>query len=601
MLGGRDIESQINGASAAPMDRHVEFATQLSHLVDLYVHHADDRAAERTVLRAARAAAKHGAVELTLAEHALHAGTHTLGDDIPHVPMLRDLLVALGITRLDVAHQAKQAEIKAIGHLLADVVTGKTAAGAFAAVLAARKWAAIEVTFGAATPVAVAEEASTVVATVVAEPAVAEPAVAEPEAVEPAVAEPEAAEPAVVEPAIADVEVAEVEVAEVEVADGVVAESPVAEAGRPGEAAAPFVESGPLATHVPAAVERLSEARHRELFERLITSSEPATLRRLLEPIQLAIEQSLREGRVPESLQLLLAMFACEALCTDLDMRRNFVIIVRRLTKPTVLRAFAMLYADQRQFSAEVEQLLVRFGEDGAEAVADRASCAPNAETSLLYTALLKRLPGGRDALVAMLDDQRPHVVERAIGFIVQMRLPDAERVLGEEIGHADPRVRQAAARGLAAFPGSAFAADALLRAVADDVPEVRLTAAVALQSRRESRLAAPIAQRLDVEQELDVQLALIAALGRLAAPEGVHKLIALAMPDQRMLRRRDILMLRLAAIEALGEARTPQSMLALQKLLEDREQEVREAAARLFTRARRQTSTGSIAAVSEP
>ena len=80
-----------------------------------------------------------------------------------------------------------------------------------------------------------------------------------------------------------------------------------------------------------------------------------------------------------------------------------------------------------------------------------------------------------------------------------------------------------------------------------------------------------------------------------------MHKLIALAIPDQRMLRRRDILVLRLGAIEALGEARTPQSMLALQKLLEDRESDVRESAARLFTRARRQTSTGSIGAVSEP
>ena len=587
MLGGRDIESQINGASAAPMDRHVEFATQLSHLVDLYAHHADDRAAERTVLRAARAAAKHGAIELSVAERALHAGNRTLGDDIPHVPKLRDLLVALDITRLDVAHQTKQAEIKAIGHLLADVATGKTAAGAFATALAARKWAEIELTFGIATQAAAAEEESTVVAELT--------------AAEPAAMEPAAVEPAAVEPAVADVAAAEPTKTEVEVAEVEVAESPIAGTKGPDEATASLVASGPLAAHVPAAVEQLSEARHRELFERLITSSEPATLRRLLEPVQLAIEQSLREGRVPESLQLLSAMFACEGLCTDPDMRRNFVIIVRRLTRPTVLRAFAMLYADQTQFSAQVEQLLVRFGEDGAEAVADRALCAPSAAAASLYTTLLKKLPGGRDAVVAMLDDQRTHVVERAIGFVVEMRLPDAERVLGEEIGHADPRVRQAAARGLAAFPGSAFSADALLRAIADDAPEVRLTAAVALQARRESRLAAPIVQRLDVEQELDVQLALIVALGRLAAPEGVHKLIALAIPDQRMLRRRDILLLRLGAIEALGEARTPQSMLALQKLLEDRESDVRESAARLFTRARRQTSTGSIGAVSEP
>jgi len=41
--------------------------------------------------------------------------------------------------------------------------------------------------------------------------------------------------------------------------------------------------------------------------------------------------------------------------------------------------------------------------------------------------------------------------------------------------------------------------------------------------------------------------------------------------------------------------------MVTLQKLLEDRDKDVRETAARLYTRARRQTSTGSIPVVSEP
>ena len=41
--------------------------------------------------------------------------------------------------------------------------------------------------------------------------------------------------------------------------------------------------------------------------------------------------------------------------------------------------------------------------------------------------------------------------------------------------------------------------------------------------------------------------------------------------------------------------------MVALQKLLEDKDKDVRETAARLYTRARRQTTTGSIPVVSEP
>ncbi|MCX5760234.1 MAG: HEAT repeat domain-containing protein [Gemmatimonadetes bacterium] len=162
-------------------------------------------------------------------------------------------------------------------------------------------------------------------------------------------------------------------------------------------------------------------------------------------------------------------------------------------------------------------------------------------------------------------------------------------------------RVRQAAVKALAVFPGSSFVADALLRAAEDASPEVRLAATVVLQGRREPRLASALVQRVDAEPELDVQLAIIAALGRMAVPEGVQKLVALAMPDQRLLRRRDISTLRLSAIEAMGEARTPQAMVALQKLLEDRDKDVRETAARLYTRARRQTSAGSMPVVSEP
>ncbi len=547
------------------MDRHVEFATQLSRLVELYAHDAKNRTAEKAVLRAARAAAKHGAIELALADRAMRAGSVELGDEIPHVPMLRSLFGTIGITRFHVAHQAKADDIKAIARLLADAVAGGPAAETFAAQLAAREWTDIRVECGAESAIVATDD------TVAAQAEVPEGG-----------------------PDVADV-------ADATVADPDSLAASTDAAGVKAEPADSLAEAGPLAAHVPSAVDELPDVRHRELFERLITSSEPATLRRLLEPIQLAIEQSLREGRVSEALQLLLAMFACDALTTDPDMRRHFVVVVRRLTKPTVLRGFATLYADEPQFSEAVERAMVRFGEDGAEAVADRASCAPSAEARTLYAALLGKLPGARDAVVAMLDDQRPHVVERAIGLAVLLRFSDADRVLGEQLNHPNARVRQAAAHGLAAFPTSAFAADALLRAVPDESPEVRLTATVALQARREPRLAPVLVQRLEEEQELDIQLALVAALGRLAVPEAVQKLIALSSPEQRKLRRRDASVLRLSAIEALGEARTPAAMIALQKLLEDREVEVREAAGRLFTRARRHTTTGSIASVSEP
>ena len=549
------------------MDRHVEFATQLSRLVALYARHAKDLTTEKAVLRAARAAAKHGEIALSLMEHSLQAGGQALGDENPDVRMLHALFAKLGLTRFEVAHHAEQAEISAIAHLMADAVPDDVPArAAFAKALVAGKWKDIRVKLvGEAEGETSGETTGETTAGPTAGPAAEAAAGTRAESTAAAAPGPAAAEPAAVAPAGA------------------------------------FVSSGPLATSVPAAVQQLTQATHRELFERLITASEPGTLRHLLDPVQLAIEQSLREGKVSEAAQLLSALFACEELATDPDMRRHFVVVFRRLTKPTVLRAFAMLYGDEPSIRDVVHQVLLRFGEDGAEAVADCAACAPGAEGRALYVAWLGRLPGGRDAVVAMLDDQRPHVVERAVGLMVLLRFDDAEKLLAEELAHENLRVRLAAAQGLAAFPTSSFAAAALLRAVEDPAPEVRLSASVALAGRREPHVSAALVKRLDDEPELDVQLALVAALGRLAAPEGVQKLVAMAMPEQRKLRRIDASVLRLGAIEALGEARTPAAMVALQKLLEDSERGVREAAGRLYTRARRHTTTGSIPTVSGP
>ena len=56
----------------------------------------------------------------------------------------------------------------------------------------------------------------------------------------------------------------------------------------------------------------------------------------------------------------------------------------------------------------------------------------------------------------------------------------------------------------------------------------------------------------------------------------------------------------RALAAEILGETGNKAAAGMLRGLLEDRDKDVRETAARLYTRARRQTSTGSIPVVSE-
>ncbi len=603
------------------MDRNVEFVTQLSHLVALYAQDPVDHAAEKAALRAARAAAKHGAIDLSLIDGVFRAGHQEFETIPPEIAALQAVLTTAGVTALRVEHHAKQDEIKTVAVLLGSVFGGRLAADGVRAAVDGQQWSEVRTVFAAGVPavddVMAAEQ--TAVTTTISSATAADAAVADAADADEVAADAAAVDAAVAAPAVADEPADRAEgtaeqtpneadakaavalasddaaPAEASTAAAIPADEPTA------EPAALESERGPLATELPAVISRILAPVYVQLFERLITSSEPGTLRRLLEPVLAAIEQTVREGSTTVSVRLLLAMFACEACATDDEMRRQFFVAVRRLTKPTLLRAFAMLYAEKPEDRDEVEQALARFAEDGAEAVADSVGSSPTSERRAAYAALLRRLPGTNDALLSMLDDEREIIVERAIGLMVELGHPDMERQLGEQLSHRGARVRQAAARGLGAATGSAFAADALVRAVQDASPEVRLAAAVGLQSRREARLAPSLVTRLDDEPELDVQLALIIALGRLAAPEGVQKLISMANPNERLLRRRNMPVLRLGAIEALGEARTPASMIALQKLLEDRDKEVREAAARLYTRARRlTTATAGIPVVSD-
>lgn len=290
------------------MDRHVEFATQLPHLVALYARDKVDHTAEKATLRAARAAAKHGAVDISLEDGQLRAGRQDASLDLPDVAALQAPLTTPGINRSRVPHHARPEDVKRLAKLLGAVASGRKSPVAFAGEVAAREWKELETA---------------------------------------------------------------------RIPDAAVSAEPAAEL-----AAEPATAS--------AAVDTLLGPEHRELVERLITFSTPSAL------------------------------------------RRQFVVALRRLTKPTLVRAYAMLDAEARDGGAEVEQALARFGEDGADAVADRIGCVPTRALRAHYTELLGRLPGTHDALLALLDDQRESVIERAIELIVALRHPDTEHVLGE-------------------------------------------------------------------------------------------------------------------------------------------------------------------------
>jgi HEAT repeat protein len=178
-----------------------------------------------------------------------------------------------------------------------------------------------------------------------------------------------------------------------------------------------------------------------------------------------------------------------------------------------------------------------------------------------------------------LLGDSRWYVVRNAAELLAELSPPDADAKLAMVLGHGEPRVRRAVATALAKI-GTPRAVLALLQAVQDSSPEVRLQVALGLGTTRNPRAVPWLIEALDKESDGDVQSAMLSALGKMPTEEAVARLARAAEPGGMLLRRSTAM--RLNAVEALLEAGTPSAHAVLRSLMNDRDRDVREAAARL-------------------
>jgi HEAT repeat protein len=115
----------------------------------------------------------------------------------------------------------------------------------------------------------------------------------------------------------------------------------------------------------------------------------------------------------------------------------------------------------------------------------------------------------------------------------------------------------------------------------------VRVQVASGLAGRKGTKSATTLSRALDDEGDVEVQLAILAALGRVGNAEAVTRLTKAAEPDGRLFKKKPVAV-RVAAVHALGEARTPAALAVLQSLAHDKEREVREAVLRVVVQAQR-------------
>jgi len=322
-----------------------------------------------------------------------------------------------------------------------------------------------------------------------------------------------------------------------------------------------------------------------ELFARLDrTPSAEATARTLDDLVALA-EHAARVAKAPMVAAIFHEIVLREKRLPDGEGKRAMGAIVKRLVKPALLRAVATLIPKRPEKKQHYFEILERAGEDGADALVDQITQATTTTDRKQLFEVFEELPDAIPALVRMLGDSRWFVVRNAAELLGELGAKQAEGALIQLLQHTDDRVRRAATNALMKI-GTPDALKGIYEAVNDASPEVRMQAAAAIATRRDARTSNTLIRAIEDEQDADVQMALIAALGRVGTPDAIQKLVKMAEPEGRLFRKKDT-SLRVAAVQALGEARTPAALNALRDLADDKDREVRETASRALAQVR--------------
>jgi HEAT repeat protein len=316
------------------------------------------------------------------------------------------------------------------------------------------------------------------------------------------------------------------------------------------------------------------------LLARLDAAKVPAEKARLLDDAVTLAETAAREGRPEAVADLLYGLVERERVATAPEDARACARALGRMARPVMLRSVAALLAEDVDRRDRIVAVLARTGQDGAEAVIDQLSRAQTAADGRVLFDVLAGLDATVPALTHMLGDARWFVARNAADLLGELKAMTAEGALIKLLDHGDDRVRRSATDALLRL-GTHSAREAVAAAVGDAAPQVRKQAAFAIAAAHDPQTATTLITAIDEETDTDVQLAMLLALGRVGTPEAVQRLIRAAEPERGLFRKKSTAF-RVAAVQALAEAKSATAQAALRALASDKEKEVRDTVARL-------------------
>ncbi|HKV49959.1 MAG TPA: HEAT repeat domain-containing protein [Gemmatimonadaceae bacterium] len=314
------------------------------------------------------------------------------------------------------------------------------------------------------------------------------------------------------------------------------------------------------------------------VFQQLDAAATPKDAARELDGLLKVIAEASARARHDVVADVLYGIVARESALTDDAIRRQYGVALRRIAVPLILRSVTTLLPRRRERHDEYMTVIARCEESGAEALAESLIAAPTIGDRRVFYDALVRLKTGIRTLVHMLGDSRWYVVRNAAELLGELKVGEAEVELMRLLEHDDDRVRSAAANALARI-GSAKRGRVSRAAVAVAADAAEGNGNGHAPAQGGLRSVHSLIRALERESDSRVQVALVAALGQLGTAQAVDKLVELARTERGLLARQRPTPLRVAAVHAIGQARSPNAHQALQALLRDKSPAIRGAA----------------------
>jgi len=310
------------------------------------------------------------------------------------------------------------------------------------------------------------------------------------------------------------------------------------------------------------------------VFQHLDAVTAPRDAARELDALLKVVAEGSARARHDVVADILYGLVVREAALQEEAIRRQYGVALRRIAVPPILRSVTAFLPRRRDRHDEYMTVIARCEEAGAEALAESLIAAPTIGDRRVYYDALIRLRTGVRTLIHMLGDSRWYVVRNAAELLGELKVVEAEVELMRLLEHGDDRIRAAAANALARIGSARRGRVSRATPVASETGNGDGHAPTNGQ-----RSVHSIIKALERESDSRVQVTLVAALGQLGTAQAVDKLVEIARTERGLLARQRPTPLRVAAVHAIGQAKSPNAQQALQALLRDKSPAIRGAA----------------------